>query len=166
VLREPVKKPPPVQQKHVREPPPVRHDDVHEGGELGHHDVADRDQGVPHANEGDSVPVQEGGGDGAADDPVDQGHGVCDGDAHDGGQDRPKKPPDAGYTKLKMIGPGLQRSGLMVMILMLMMNPALILRRSVLVLKTGSVMVSPMISDIIQMETSNDDSKPFDGGGN
>ena len=34
-------------------------------------------------------------------------------------------------------------------------------------LKTGSVMMSPMmISDIIQMETSSDDSKPFDGGGN
>jgi hypothetical protein len=34
-------------------------------------------------------------------------------------------------------------------------------------LKTGSVMMIPlMISDIIQMETSSDDSKPFDGGGN
>jgi hypothetical protein len=83
VMREPVKKSPPVQQKHVREPPPVRHDDVHEGGNLRHHDAADRDQGVPHAIEGDGISVQES-GDGAADDPVDQGHGVCDDTSDDG----------------------------------------------------------------------------------
>ena len=72
MMREPVKKSPPVQRKQVREVPPVQHDESDE-----------------------AVPVQEGGGVGTADDPADQGHGVRDGDAHDGGQDRPKKPPDA-----------------------------------------------------------------------
>ena len=71
-MREPVKKSPPVQRKQVREVPPVQHDESDE-----------------------AVPVQEGGGVGTADDPADQGHGVRDGDAHDEGQDRPKKPPDA-----------------------------------------------------------------------
>ena len=80
---------------------------------------------------------------------------------------RPRKPPDAGYTKLKMIGPGMLKSGLMVMLLLLMMNPTLIVKRDVLLLKTGSVMMCPMmISDITQVETNSDDSKPFDGGGN
>ena len=104
-MREPVKKSPPpqslqaqksppVQQKHVLEPPPFRHNDVQEGGDtLGHHDVADRDQEVHHADEGDAVPVKEGGGDGAAHDPVDQGPGVRDGDAHEGGQDTPRRSP-------------------------------------------------------------------------
>ena len=41
------------------------------------------DQGVPHAIEGDGISVQES-GDGAADDPVDQGHGVCDDTSDDG----------------------------------------------------------------------------------
>jgi hypothetical protein len=62
VVRKPVKKSPPVQQKHVQESPPERHDDVHEGGEQGHHDAADREQGVPHANEGDgtvNAPVEK-----------------------------------------------------------------------------------------------------------
>jgi hypothetical protein len=61
-MRKPVKKSPPVRQKHVQEPPPDRHDNVHEGGEQGHHDVADKDQGVPPANEGDgtvSAPVEK-----------------------------------------------------------------------------------------------------------
>ena len=104
-MREPVKKSPPpqsvqaqksppVQQKHVRESPPVRQDDVQEGGDtLGHHEVADRDQEVHCADEGDAVPVQESGGDDAAHVPVDQGPGVRDGDAQEGGQDRPRRSP-------------------------------------------------------------------------
>ena len=32
---------------------------------------------------------------------------------------RPRKPPEAGYTKLNMVGPGLLKTGLMVMLLML-----------------------------------------------
>jgi hypothetical protein len=80
VMREPVKKSPPVQRKHVREPPQVRHDDVHEGGDLGKHDTADRDQEVLHAND---VPVQE--GEGAVGDPVAHGHGVVDDDPSNGG---------------------------------------------------------------------------------
>ena len=80
---------------------------------------------------------------------------------------RPRKPPDAGYTKLKMIGPGMLKSGLMVMLLLLMMNPTVLLKRDVMLLKTGSVrMYSMMISDILQVETSSDDSKTFNGGGN
>ena len=80
---------------------------------------------------------------------------------------RPRKPPDAGYTKLKMIGPGMLKSGLMVMLLLLMMNPTVLLKRDVMLLKTGSVRMYPMmISDILQVETSSDDGKPFNGGGN
>ena len=93
VMRKPVKRSPPVWQKHVQEPLPDRHGYVHKSGELGHHDVADRDQEVHHADEGDAVPVKEGGGDGAAHDPVDQGPGVRDGDAHEGGQDTPRRSP-------------------------------------------------------------------------
>jgi hypothetical protein len=48
-----------VQQKRVREPLRDQHDDIHEGGEQGIHDAADRDQGVPHNNEGDGVPGQD-----------------------------------------------------------------------------------------------------------
>jgi hypothetical protein len=62
VMRKPVKKSPPVWQKHVQEPLPDRHGYVHKSGELGHHDVADKDQGVPLANEGDgtvSAPVEK-----------------------------------------------------------------------------------------------------------
>ena len=72
MMREPLMKSPSVQMKQVQEVPHVQQDESDEG-----------------------VPVQEGGGVGTADDPADQGHGVRDGDAHDGGQDRPKKPPDA-----------------------------------------------------------------------
>ena len=32
---------------------------------------------------------------------------------------RPWKPPEAGYTRLKMVGPGLLKTGLIVMLLML-----------------------------------------------
>jgi hypothetical protein len=88
-----VQKPPPAQKKHVREAPPVRHDDVQEGGDLqGHHDDADQDQEVHHADD-DAVPVQEGGGGGAIHVPADKGLVVHEGDAQDGGQDRPRRSP-------------------------------------------------------------------------
>jgi hypothetical protein len=60
-----------------------------------------------------------------------------------------------------------KKSGLMVMLLLLMMNPTVLLKRDVMLLKTGSVRMYPMmISDILQVETSSDDSKLFNGGGN
>jgi hypothetical protein len=93
VMREPAKKSPPVQKQHVREDLPVRHDDVQEGGDTpGHHDDAGQDQGVQHADD-DAVPAPEVGGDGAVRVPADQGHGVCDDDAQDGGQERPRRSP-------------------------------------------------------------------------
>ena len=47
-------------------------------------------------------------------------------------QTRPKKPPDAGYLKLKRVGPGLLKTGILLMHIMLMMNPMIIVSGPVL----------------------------------
>ena len=86
-------KSPPVQQEHVREPTPVRQDDVQEVGETQvHHEVADMDHEVHIDDEVDAVPIQESGGD-AVQVPVDQEPVVRDGDAQEGGHDRPRRSP-------------------------------------------------------------------------
>ena len=62
-----------------------------------------------------------------------------------------------------MIDPGLLQTGLMVMLLMLMMtNQTLNMKRNGLLLKTGNVRMNPMISGIIQMKTCSDDIEPND----
>ena len=104
VMREPPKKSlprlsvqaqksPPVQQEHVRESTLVRQDDVQEVGETQvHHEFADVDQEVHNDDEVDAVPVREGCDD-AVHVPVDQGPAVRDGDAQEGGHDRPRRSP-------------------------------------------------------------------------
>ena len=80
-----------------------------------------------------------------------------------GTQTRPRKPPDVVCIKLKKIAPGLLRTGILMMLLMLVMtNPTLILKRTGPLTKTRSLMVCPMmmISEIIQMETCGDDNMP------
>ena len=47
-------------------------------------------------------------------------------------QTRPKKPPDAGYLKLERVGPGLLKTGILLMHIMLMMNPMIIVSGPVL----------------------------------
>ena len=64
---------------------------------------------------------------------------------------------------VKKIGPGLLRTGILLMLLMLMMpNPTLILSRTVPSTKTMTVVVCPMmmISELIQMETCGDENVP------
>ena len=78
---------------------------------------------------------------------------------------RPKKPPDAGCTKLKIIDPGLLNTGLMVILLMLMLtNPTLIIKRNGTLLKTKSVMMNPIMrmSGHVQMGTYGADNEPPD----
>ena len=70
-----------------------------------------------------------------------------------------------GCTKLKIIGPGLLKTGLMVVLLLLIMtNPTLIRKRNATLLKTRSVTINPMmrISGLVQMGTAGDDNEPHD----
>ena len=79
-----------------------------------------------------------------------------------GMETRLRKPPDAGCLKLKRFGPGLLKTGILLMLMM--KTPTLIMKRTGPCLKTRSVVMYPMtmISGFVQMETCGDDNEPPD----
>ena len=82
-----------------------------------------------------------------------------------GRQTRPRKPPDAECLNLKKIVPVMLKTGFMLMLLMLMMiNPILIMKKTGTLMKTRSVMMYPMmmISGPVLMETYGDDNESHD----
>ena len=105
-MREPFKKPPPAQRKHVREAMPDQHDavpveglsvqdDGHQGvgGLCDRHDVTNLDQGGRDADDGANAPVRDDVGAAAAQVVVERVPDVINDDAQGGGQTRPRRSP-------------------------------------------------------------------------
>jgi hypothetical protein len=59
------------------------------------------------------------------------------GDAKFHGEETQKKPPDPGYMKFKWISPGLLKTGILLMHLLLMMNPMIMMSGSVMMNTSG-----------------------------
>ena len=57
----------------------------------------------------------------------------------EGIQTRPRKPPDAGCLKLKRVGPGLLKTGILLIHLMLMLYP--------MIMKSGPVLMDTNVDD-------------------
>jgi hypothetical protein len=116
---------------------------------------------VHKAIAGQEVADQDGGNDHAAAVSRDRGNGAAK-FPDEGIQERPKKPPDAGCIKLKRVGPGMMKTGILLIHLLLMLDPMIMI--------SGPVLMNIYVGDgelhASEKEFVYTEGNIMDGGGN